>query len=145
MTLRLRQSARKKQFKYSKHQSQLLVAPALPTAFWDFPIEATNYAWSVLGGSWLGLMPETFATTGDYDCQGNWNPYSPAPTTAHIMWTKPTQFSCQIGGAIPGDEMHNFMTTTIMSDYFEPIIIQGVLYYGQFQRSQNITNPVERN
>ena len=113
-------------------------SPALPTAYWDFPIMATNYGWSVLGGNWLGLMPETFATTGDYDCQGNWNPYSPAPTTAHIMWTKPTQFGGQIGGAIPGDEMHNFMTTTIMSDFFEPIIMQGVLYYGQYNALKTV-------
>ena len=82
-------------------------------------------------------MCASFATTGVYDATGNFNPYSPAPTTAHIMWTKPTTFGGQPGGPIPGDEMHNFMTTTIISDFFEPIIIQGVLYYGTFDSLSN--------
>jgi hypothetical protein len=112
-------------------------SPPLPTAYWDFPVEATNYAWTSLEGNWFGLAPGAFATTGGYDASGNFNPYSPAPTTAHVMWTKPTTFGGQPGGPIPGDEMHNFMTTTIISDFFEPIIIQGVLYYSDFNSLVN--------
>ena len=112
-------------------------SPPLPNAYWDFPIEATNYGWSVLGGNWLGLAPETFAVTGDYDATGNFNPYTTAPTTAHIMWSKATTLGGQIGGPIPGDEMHNFMTTTIISDFFEPIIMQGMLIYADYNTLRN--------
>jgi hypothetical protein len=106
--------------------------PPLPTEYWSRPIYATNHLWSTLGGDWLGLGTPSFATTGQYDVTGNFNPYSPAPNTAHVMWTKPTAFGGQVGGAMPGDEMHQYISTTIMSNFFEPIIISGVLYYSDF-------------
>ncbi len=33
--------------------------------------------------------------------------------------------------------MHNFMTTTIISDFFEPIIMQGMLIYGDYNTLSN--------
>jgi hypothetical protein len=116
---------------------QSISSPPLPTAYWSRPIEATNNGWAILGGNWLGLAPATFATTGMYDATGNFNPYSPAPTTAHIMWTKPTSFGGQPGGPIAGNEMSQYMSTTIMSDFFEPIIINGVLFYSDFPALNN--------
>jgi len=105
--------------------------PPLPTEFWSRPIYATNYAWGQLGGNWLGLAAAVFATTGRYDATGNFQPYTTAPNTGHIMWTKPTHFGGQVGLPISADQASQYMSTTIASNYFEPIIINGILYYTQ--------------
>jgi hypothetical protein len=67
-----------------------------------------------------------------YDAQGNFNAYSQAPNTAHIMWTKPTAFGGQVGGPIPSDQESQYVSSTIISNFFEPIIISGVLIYSEY-------------
>ena len=37
----------------------------------------------------LVLGPSAFADTGMYDGIRNYNPYTIAPNSAHILWTKP--------------------------------------------------------
>jgi len=106
--------------------------PPLPTEYWSRPIYATNYAWAQLGGSWFGLGTPAFATTGNYDASGNFQKYSTAPNTGHIMWVKPTHFGGQVGLPISADQMSQYMSTTIASNFFEPIILNGVLFYTQF-------------
>jgi hypothetical protein len=106
--------------------------PPLPTEYWSRPIYATNYAWASLGGSWYGLGVPSFATTGMYDAQGNFNAYSQAPNTAHIVWTKPTALGGQVGEPIPGDQESQYASSTIISNFFEPIIISGILLYSEY-------------
>ena len=110
----------------------------LPTSYWTRPIYATNYAWAQLGGSWYGLAAPAFATTGSYDATGNFQPYTTAPNTGHIMWTKPTTFGGLVGSPITNDQMSNYMSTTIASNFFEPIILNGVLYYTVFASADAI-------
>lgn len=104
----------------------------LPTEYWSRPIHAQNYRWAELGSNWYGLAAPAFATTGEYDAMGNFQPYGTAPNTGHIMWVKPTHFGGQPGLPIPNDQMSNYMTTTIATNYFEPIILNGILYYTQY-------------
>jgi hypothetical protein len=103
----------------------------LPIEYWSRPINAQNYGWGSLGGSWYGLGIPSFATTGMYDATGNFNPYSKAPNTAHIAWTKPTAFGGQVGGPIPSDQESQFTSSSILINYFEPIVLDGVIYYGE--------------
>jgi hypothetical protein len=107
-------------------------SPPLPTQYWSRPIYATNYAWAALGGSWFGLGVPSFATTGQYDAAGNFNPYTQAPNSAHIMWTKPTAFGGQAGLPIPGDQESQYASSTIISNFFEPMVIDGVLFYSEY-------------
>ena len=104
----------------------------LPTEYWSRPIQAQNYFWAELGSNWYGLAAPAFATTGGYDATGNFQPYGTAPNTGHIMWVKSTHFGGQPGLPIPNDQMSNYMTTTIATNYFEPIILNGVLYYTEY-------------
>jgi hypothetical protein len=106
--------------------------PALPTEYWSRPIYSTNYNWAQLGGSWYGLAAPAFATTGNYDAAGNFQPYSTAPNTGHIMWVQPTHFGGQPGLPIPNDQMSQYMSTTIATNFFEPVILNGVLYYTEY-------------
>jgi hypothetical protein len=104
----------------------------LPTEYWSRPIHAQNYRWAELGSNWYGLAAPAFATTGSYDAMGNFQPYGTAPNTGHIMWVKPTHFGGQPGLPIPNDQMSNYMTTTIATNFFEPIILNGILYYTEY-------------
>ncbi len=105
-------------------------SPPLPDEYWTRPIYSTNWEWGEkLGGSWWGLAAPAFADTGRYDANGNFNPYSQAPNTGHIMWSKATHWGGQPGGPIYSDQSGNFKTTTIINNYFDPIVVNGILYY----------------
>jgi len=102
----------------------------LPVEYWSRPIYSTNFAWSQLGGNWWGLGKPSFTDTGGYDCSGNnFNPYSQAPNSGHIMWVKPTAFGGQVGGPISGDQESQYTSTSILYRQFEPIILNGIIYY----------------
>ena len=108
------------------------VSPPLPTEYWSRPIYSTNYNWAQLGGNWLGLKGSGFAVSGMYDATGNFQPYTTAPNTGHILWTKPTAFGGQVGAPINADQESQYMSTSIATFCFEPIIIHGVLYYNHY-------------
>jgi len=51
----------------------------LPTGYWTRPINSDNREWYQISGDWLQSTYDGGAT--------NFNPYSKAPSTAHILWT----------------------------------------------------------
>ena len=60
--------------------------------------------WYNINGNWFGL--EHLTPTAGYSYNNHWklNPYTTAPTTAHILWTKPEAFGGIIGGEFGGTE-----------------------------------------
>ena len=115
--------------KYKRAIQGIPLVP-LPTEYWSRPIYATNYQWAKLGGNWWGLGKPSFTDTGGYDAQGNnFNPYTLAPNSAHIMWVKPTAFGGQVGLPISGDQESQYTSTSILYRQFEPIILNGIIYY----------------
>jgi len=108
---------------------------ALPTEYWTRPIYAENTNWYSIAGSWLGLAPSTFATTGSFGINGNYNPYTTAPNTAHILWSKVEAFGGTMGGQFGGDETGNYYSTSQYEPKFAPIILNGILYYTNYPGS----------
>lgn len=108
---------------------------SMPSEYWTRPIYAENNNWYSIAGNWLGLAPSTFATTGMYGINGNYNPYTTAPNTAHIMWTKPEAFGGTIGGQYGGDETGNYYSTSQYEPKFAPIVMNGILYYTNYPGS----------
>ncbi len=105
-------------------------SPPLPTEYWSRPIFATNWDWAQLGGNWWGLFKPSFTDTGGYDASGNnFNPYSLAPNSPHIMWVKPTAFGGQPGLPVSGDQESQYTSTSILYRQFEPIILNGIIFY----------------
>jgi len=104
----------------------------LPSAYWTRPIYGENNAWYTISGNWLGLAASTFATTGMYNATGNYNPYTTAPNTPHILWTKPEAFGGIIGGEFGGSEIGNYYSTSQYEPKFAPIIMQDILYYTMY-------------
>jgi hypothetical protein len=115
-----------------------LPLPPLPTGYWQRPIPALNINWNTISGNWLGLATVSFGTTGMYYATENFNPYTTAPNTAHIVWTKPYAFGGLIGGEFGGTETNsNFMSTSQYEPKFAPIIMNGVLYYTLYPGSSS--------
>jgi hypothetical protein len=48
------------------------------------------------------------------------------------MWTKPTQFGGQVGGPIASNQESQYTSTSILYHQFEPIIINGIIFYDWF-------------
>jgi hypothetical protein len=107
----------------------------LPTSYWSRPIESVNDFWYTLSGNWLGLAASTFSTTGMYNASGNYNPYTNAPTTAHIMWTKPVAPGGLIGGEFGGTDISNFNAPQQYQPKFDPVIMDGILFYEDYPGS----------
>jgi len=102
----------------------------LPTTYWTRPIYATNNNWYIIGGNWLH-----HDTRGTYNATGSYAPYTLAPTTAHILWTKAEAFGGTMGGEFGGDLDANYYSTRQYETMFQPIIINGILYYTEFPGS----------
>jgi hypothetical protein len=107
----------------------------LPTQYWTRPVYATNNNWYVVGGNWLGLGVSTFAATGMYNASRNYNPYTWAPNSAHILWTKSVAFGGTVGGEFGGSEQSNFWSTSQYQPKFAPIVMHDILYYTKYPGS----------
>jgi hypothetical protein len=112
----------------------------LPTSFWTRPVQSGNGLWSTLTGNWLGLATHSFANTGRYNLTGDYNPYTSAPKSAHILWTKPVAFGGLVGGEFGGTDTSNYYSTSQYEPKWAPIIMNGVMYYELYPGSS--TNPV---
>ncbi|MCW4018881.1 MAG: PQQ-like beta-propeller repeat protein [Candidatus Bathyarchaeota archaeon] len=103
---------------------------SLPTDYWQRPINAQNHQWSQISGNWLGA--NIYGPYKAYNVTGNFNAYTTAPDSAHIVWTKPLMQGGLIGGEFGGSAKSNFYTGKLYEPAFTPpIIINGVLYYNQ--------------
>jgi outer membrane protein assembly factor BamB len=111
------------------------VAP-LPTTYWTRPIYGENNNWYSIAGNWLGTGQSAFAATGMYNSSVNYNAFTTAPNTAHILWSKPDAFGGVIGGAYGSSETTgNYYATAQYEPKFAPIIMQGILYYTMYPGS----------
>jgi outer membrane protein assembly factor BamB len=111
----------------------------LPTDYWQRPIYSTNGEWYQISGNWLGLKGQFGGASGQYNATSNFNPYTTAPTTAHIIWTKPLAAGGLMGGEFGGSEQANFYATSQYENKFCPIIMNGVLYFTDYPGAS--TNP----
>jgi outer membrane protein assembly factor BamB len=109
----------------------------LPTGYWERPINAQNNNWYSVGGNWFGFGISSFAASGAYNATTNYNPYTTAPDTPHILWTKPVAFGGTIGGEFGGSLTANYYSTSQYEPKFAPVIINGVLYYTAYPGSNS--------
>jgi hypothetical protein len=93
----------------------------LPTDYWTRPLYSANRGWYILAGDWLGTASgaQNVGPTSRFG-------YGKGPETAHIMWTKPYY----AGGIMDArfDDV-GYQTTHYQGLTFEPIIMNGKIYY----------------
>lgn len=110
----------------------------LPTSYWQTPINAMNvHNWYKIGGASL-LLGGGYSVLGGslYNASTNYNPYTTAPKTAHVLWTRPIAFGGVLGGKYGGTTTYgNYYSTAQYEHKFEPIIMNGFLYYTEFPGS----------
>ncbi len=113
-----------------QQQIQSYPSTPLPTGYWQRPIFAMNTNWYSISGNWLGTGL-TARMQNYYNASGNFNPYTTAPNTAHIVWTKPYAPGGLIGGQYGSNEMNSMYYATAQYEpkFGPPIIMNGVLYY----------------
>ena len=99
--------------------------PPLPTGYWDRPIYGENKDWWKISGNWL--MPGYY-TFGSMQPK-NFNPYTTAPTTAHIVWTKESHMGGIVGGERYQDRTYYLAPS--YQYYWTPLAMGGKLYYPQ--------------
>jgi outer membrane protein assembly factor BamB len=98
--------------------------PPIPTEFWDRPIYGENKEWWEISGNWL--MPG-YNCTGAFE-PGSFNPYTTAPNTAHVVWTRETH----MGGIVGGDmKDRTFYMGPTYQYYWTPLALGGRLYAPQ--------------
>jgi PQQ-like domain len=101
----------------------------LPTQYWSRPIFAENTRWYSISGNWLGA--------GSYNATMNFNPYTTAPNTAHVVWTQEYAPGGLIGGDFGDSQVNsNYYSTAQYETKFAPIIMNGILYYTVVPGSQ---------
>jgi hypothetical protein len=115
----------------------------LPSGYWQRPINSMNRNWYSLGGNWYGLGVTSFGATGQYDASnGNFNPYTTAPNSAHVLWTKPMAFGGQIGGEFGDSETGLYASGTAYEAKFGAVVLYGILYYTSYPGAGNNPGPL---
>jgi hypothetical protein len=106
-------------------------AAQLPSGYWQRPVYGENREWYTIAGNWLGTGLSSRGASF-YDSANNYAPYTTAPNTAHIIWTKPIAFGGLIGGEAGGGGTSEYYTGSAYEPMLRPpVIIQGKLYYNQ--------------
>jgi outer membrane protein assembly factor BamB len=97
----------------------------LPTNYWTTPIEGQNRAWSQISGNWLA--GESMMPSGN-----GYNPYTTAPNSGHIVWTRQQTFGGLVGGDSESAIYNQGRWPAGTGGYFgPPIIISGILYINE--------------
>jgi hypothetical protein len=114
----------------------------LPTDYWQHPIQAFNHYWSSIAGNWLGISAVEFGNTGNYNFAGNYNPYTQAVMTGHVVWAQqlvPGSAGGQMGGEFGGTGESNYYSGFQYQPKFCPIIMNGILYYQIMDNYNSLT------
>jgi outer membrane protein assembly factor BamB len=98
--------------------------------YWERPIYGEYREWWSISGNWLG--------TGDI--KNSYQPYSRAPKTSHILWTRPITFGGIAGGSHGNIPYYDGLSYE--RRFHHPVIIQGRLYYNEYpQKRYAVDNP----
>ncbi len=102
-----------------------------PNDYWNRPINSLNRNWYTIGGNWL--MRSYSAAYGAWDSAMGYNPYSQAPRSPHIMWTKELCLGGLTGGELGTTSYYSGLSYE--PKFNPPVIINGRLYYNLFWAS----------
>ncbi len=101
-------------------------SPPLPTGYWTRPINAENKGWYTIADNWL--MQGYDRTGWSTHSTTVFAPYTSAPETSHVLWTRSIDFGGIVGGQF-GDKV--FRTGLSYEQFYTPIIVGGRIIYNE--------------
>lgn len=110
-------------------------SPPLPTGYWTRPINAENKGWWQVADNWLmrgyDKPSRSFAGTPAFA------PYTSAPDSGHVLWTKPI-----IPGGIVGGKFGDAVWYHGISyeQFFDPMVMQGMIFYTEHGLTGSMQN-----
>ena len=104
---------------------QFIPAVPLPDGYWTRPISAENRAWWTIAGNWLST--NSILT---YNATGNFAPFTQAPNSGHIVWTRELTMGGLVGGEL-GEKDYN-MGLSYEQKFTPPVVMNGRLYYNLY-------------
>jgi len=102
----------------------------LPSDYWTRPINSENRNWNSISGNWL--MANYISSHNSYygDTASGFNPYSQAPRSPHVMWTKEVLLGGLVGGLGGQFGSFSYYSGQSYDPYlYPPVIMNGRLYY----------------
>ncbi|MBC7129968.1 PQQ-binding-like beta-propeller repeat protein [Candidatus Bathyarchaeota archaeon] len=96
----------------------------LPTDYWTRPIYAENKGWWQVADNWLMQCYNT--PIRDFCVTTAFAPYTSAPESPHILWTKQIIFGGIAGGPF-GDK--KYYTGLSYEQFYTPLILEGRIIY----------------
>ena len=101
----------------------------LPTGYWTNPIYTNNREWAAISGPWV---------QSNYNYMGDdYNPYSTAPSTPHVLWTSTVDGSTAVGGSGLAGGAFGSLAYTAGSGGTANIILDGNIYQSGYTSSAN--------
>ncbi|PVX25180.1 MAG: hypothetical protein CW691_05395 [Candidatus Bathyarchaeum sp.] len=98
--------------------------PAPTNDYWERPIFGENKGWWQISDSWL--MEGYDYTTRNFAGYTALAPYTSAPESAHVLWTKELTFGGVVGGKY---EDQTFYTGLSYEQLYAPLIVNGRIIY----------------
>ncbi len=105
----------------------------IPTDYWERPIYSENKDWWQVADNWL-MQGYDYAGRGPHSNTA-FAPYTAAPNSAHVLWTRPLWFG-GIGGGQFGDKA--YYSGLSYEQPYRPLILQGRIIYTEKDPSNNI-------
>jgi hypothetical protein len=97
----------------------------LPTGYWTRPIYGENKDWYTISGNWL-MQGYDYLTRSFGSGNAAFAPYTTAPDTAHILWTKPIMYGGIVGGEF-GDQI--YYQGLSYEQHYNPLILGGRIIF----------------
>lgn len=98
----------------------------LPTGYWTRPINAELREWYKIAGNWL--MPAYSTAARAFDTGSAFAPYTQAPESSHVLWTRELTFGGIVGGELGYGQTY-YTGMSYEMKFTPPLIISGRLYY----------------
>ena len=101
-------------------------SPPLPTGYWTRPINAENKGWWEVADNWL--MRDYDKPSRSFAGTPAFAPYTSAPDSAHILWTKPIVPGGIVGGTFGDTVWYHGIS---YEQFFEAMVMQGIVFYSE--------------
>jgi hypothetical protein len=104
----------------------------LPTGYWTTPIYGENKGWNQVADNWL-MQGYDFMTRSFGSGNNAFSPYTTAPNSAHILWTKQIMLGGIVGGPFGDITYYQGLS---YEEHYNPLILDGKIIFTEHYLDQ---------